>query len=127
MIENTQNAEAVVFDFEALKARCLNNMNLVDRVLTKFASQVDTDLESLERAISAGNAPDVAKLAHRIKGMTASIEARSMCSDAARCERTALAAAVDDLPALLTTLRQDRNRLLEVIAKMQQDHLAVSP
>jgi HPt (histidine-containing phosphotransfer) domain-containing protein len=117
MIENAQDADVATFDYEALKARCLNNMNLVDRVLTKFTGQVDSDLAALEEAIVAGNAPDVAKLSHRIKGMTASIEARSMCEKAARCERTALAAAVDELPRLLGDLRADRDRLFEAIAQ----------
>src|SRR5690348_10126063 len=101
-----------IFDVEALTARCLNNLNLVDRVLTKFAGQVDADLADLEQAIAAGNAPEVAKLAHRIKGMTASIEARAMCNSAARCERTALAAAADELPAILSALRSDRTELI---------------
>jgi HPt (histidine-containing phosphotransfer) domain-containing protein len=116
MTDNAQNTDAATFDFEALKARCLNNMNLVERVLTKFEGQLDADLAALEEAIGAGNAPDVAKLSHRIKGMTASIEARSMCEKAARCERTALAAAVDELPGLLTELRQGRDRLFEAIS-----------
>jgi HPt (histidine-containing phosphotransfer) domain-containing protein len=113
-----------IFDVNALTARCLNNLNLVDRVLTKFASQVDTDLADLEQAIVAGNAPDVAKLAHRIKGMTASIEARAMCNSAARCERTALAAATDELPAILEALRSDRTELFAAINKMQQKRQA---
>jgi HPt (histidine-containing phosphotransfer) domain-containing protein len=116
MTENAQSTEAATFDLEALKARCLNNMSLVERVLTKFAGQVDADLAALEEAVAAGNAPDVAKLSHRIKGMTASIEARSMCENAARCERTALAAAVDELPNLLNELRQDRDRLFAAIS-----------
>lgn len=117
MSETNPSGEPVVFDLEALKARCLNNLNLVDRVLTKFAVQVDADLVELERAVNAGNASDAAKMAHRIKGMTASIEARSMSEGAARCERTALAAATDELPGLLTRLRHDRDRLLETIAQ----------
>jgi HPt (histidine-containing phosphotransfer) domain-containing protein len=113
-----------IFDFNALAARCLNNLNLVDRVLTKFTSQVDLDLADLEQAITAGNAPEVAKLAHRIKGMTASIEARAMCNSAARCERTALAAATDELPAILAALRSDRLELFAAIQQMQQKRQA---
>jgi HPt (histidine-containing phosphotransfer) domain-containing protein len=121
MLETIPATEPAVFDLEALKARCLNNLNLVDRVLTKFTSQVEIDLTNLEGAVNAGNAPDVAKLAHRIKGMTASVEARSMCATADRCERTAMAAAVDEFPALLTSLREDRNRLFEAIAHSRSE------
>jgi HPt (histidine-containing phosphotransfer) domain-containing protein len=113
-----------IFDVNALTARCLNNLNLVDRVLTKFTGQVDADLADLEQAIAAGNAPEVAKLAHRIKGMTASIEARAMCNSAGRCERTALAAATDELPEILAALRSDRTELFAAIQQMQQKRQA---
>jgi HPt (histidine-containing phosphotransfer) domain-containing protein len=117
MSEIKTSGETEVFDLEALKARCLNNLNLVDRVLIKFAVQVDADLVELEQAVHAGNASDAANMAHRIKGMTASIEARSMSQGADCCERTALAAATDQLPALLNRLREDRDRLLQTIAQ----------
>jgi HPt (histidine-containing phosphotransfer) domain-containing protein len=124
MNTNATTVEPNVFDVEALTARCLNNLNLVDRVLTKFTGQVDADLADLEQAIAVGNAPEVAKLAHRIKGMTASIEARAMCNSAARCERTALAAATDELPAILNALRNDRTELFAAINQLQQKRQA---
>ena len=40
-----------VLDLEDLKARCLGNMDLVERVLSKFAGQLDHDLDDLEGAV----------------------------------------------------------------------------
>lgn len=112
MSESNLSDKPVVFDLEALKTRCLNNLDLVDRVLTKFAIQVSADLGELECAVAAGNTSGAAKMAHRIKGMTASIEARAMSEAAACCERMALAAATEQLPEILDRLHRDRDELL---------------
>ena len=60
---------APVIDLDALKARCLGNLELVDRVLAKFTGQVDADLDELDQAIHDRNPAKAAQLAHRIKGM----------------------------------------------------------
>ncbi|MCC7083607.1 MAG: Hpt domain-containing protein [Pirellulales bacterium] len=125
-MKNSETNEPAVFDLEALMDRCLHNRNLVDRVLTKFTNQVDADLAELEQTMTAGSAPDVARLAHRIKGMTASIEARAMCASASCCERAAMAAATEEFPARLACLRTERKRLFVAIENTQQEQLALS-
>ncbi len=105
-----------VFDLEDLKARCLGNMDLVERVLSKFAGQLDRDLEDLEGAVQAGDASLAAQLAHRIKGIAASVAARSLFDNAAVTEERALENELTKLPEQLHRLQNDRSKLVESLA-----------
>ena len=51
MSKSTCEHEDTVLDLEDLKARCLGNMDLVERVLSKFTSQLDQDLDELAREL----------------------------------------------------------------------------
>lgn len=106
-----------VLDLEDLKARCLGNLALVERVLTKFADQLDRDLDHLEVAVQAGDAPAAAELAHRIKGIAASVSARSLFNDAATAEQRALDNELGLLPEQLHRLRNDRSQLVESLER----------
>jgi HPt (histidine-containing phosphotransfer) domain-containing protein len=114
---STSAAGKDVLDLEDLKARCLGNLALVERVLTKFADQLDRDLEQLEVAVQAGNGPAAAELAHRIKGIAASVSARSLFDDAATAEQRALDNEIGLLPEQLHRLRNDRSRLVESLER----------
>jgi HPt (histidine-containing phosphotransfer) domain-containing protein len=105
-----------IFDLEALKSRCLGNLELVERVLKSFATQLDADLEKLERALGANDLAAFASVAHRIKGMSANVEARSLCEHASRAEQRALENGPAELPADLARMRGDRDRLADSFA-----------
>jgi HPt (histidine-containing phosphotransfer) domain-containing protein len=122
MNESTCETEDQVLDFEDLKARCLGNMDLVERVLSKFTGQLDQDLDELEQAVGAGDATLAAHVAHRIKGIAASVAARSLFDDAAIVEERALANGMAGLPEHLNRLRSDRSRLTESLAKSARRH-----
>ncbi len=106
-----------VLDLEDLKARCLGNMDLVERVLAKFTGQLDRDLEDLEGAVRAGDSPLAAQLAHRIKGIAASVAARSLFDNAASTEECALENELTELPEQLHRLQNDRSKLVESLAR----------
>ena len=106
---------APVIDLDALKARCLGNLELVDRVLAKFTGQVDADLDELDQAIHDRNPAKAAQLAHRIKGSAGSVEARQLYADASRAEQRALENCLAELPGELERLRSDRSTLLETL------------
>jgi HPt (histidine-containing phosphotransfer) domain-containing protein len=107
-----------VIDLEALKARCLGNLDLVDRVLAKFTGQVDADLDELDRAIHDQNPAKAAQLAHRIKGIAGSVEARQLYADASRAEQRALANCLAELPGELERLRSDCSMLQATLERM---------
>jgi HPt (histidine-containing phosphotransfer) domain-containing protein len=109
---------ASVIDLEVLKERCLGNLDLVDRVLAKFTGQVDADLDALDRAIHEQNPAKAAQLAHRIKGIAGSVEARQLYADASRTEQFALDNCVGELPGELVRLRNDQTTLLATLEKL---------
>jgi HPt (histidine-containing phosphotransfer) domain-containing protein len=120
LMEETTRREPLPIDLEALQARCLGNLDLVDRVLAKFTTQVDADLDDLERAIEAGNAEQAAHLAHRIKGIAGSVEARDLYADAALAEEVALEKRLGDLADFLKRMRGDRSEVSSCIKRVSR-------
>jgi len=119
MTEATPAGKTCVVDLEALKQRCLGNLDLVDRVLRKFAAQLDADLVELERALQTSDIKTFALVAHRIKGMSANVEARDLYQNAAVAEQRALERCVDELPVHLQRMQEERTRIGESLPKLQ--------
>jgi HPt (histidine-containing phosphotransfer) domain-containing protein len=111
--------EVDVIDVEALKQRCLGNLDLVRRVLKKFTSQLTCDLAELERAARTGDAESFALVAHRIKGMSANVEAHELNRHAAAGEQCALARVVSELPQCLERIRQEHDRIAESLPRLR--------
>lgn len=101
-----------VIDWHALRARCLGNVDLVDRVVAKFLERLDADLTSLERAIEASDATGVAQLAHRLKGMAANVEARQLKDHASAVEEQARDRRLAALPNRVASMRRLQRRLV---------------
>jgi HPt (histidine-containing phosphotransfer) domain-containing protein len=106
-----------VIDLDGLKARCLGNLNLVERVLAKFETQLDSDLAALELAVMEGDTNSAAQVAHRIKGMSANVEARDLFHSAMAIEQLAKGACVTEMPKQLLRIQNDRARITESLKK----------
>ena len=106
-----------VIDLEGLKARCLGNLNLVERVLAKFTTQLDTDLDALEQALLDGDTESAALVAHRIKGMSANVEAPHLFQSAMKLEQLAKDACVGEWPKHLARMREHGERIAESVKK----------
>ena len=82
-----------VLDVEGLRNRCMGNVVLMQRVLTKFQERFPEDLEDMESALNRGDIERVARVAHRVKGSAASVaalgvmQATSEIEDAGRSGR----------------------------------------
>jgi HPt (histidine-containing phosphotransfer) domain-containing protein len=106
-------------DFEALKERCLGNVDLVERVLKTFATQLDVDLAQLEQALAAGDSAGFALVAHRVKGMAANMAATGLSATAASAERSARDGLQGELPEHLARLRADRQGLVDALGSLR--------
>ena len=115
MKEALLESDPEIINLVSLKARFLGNTELLERVLSTFAETLDADLRSLEQAIHADNSEDAAFVAHRIKGMAASIEARTLWKNASIAEECAKHKLMDKLSRSLTQLQSDRETLSEVL------------
>lgn len=111
--ETSGDAVAPVLDLAALESRCLGNLALVERVLRKFESQLELDLNLLEQALNTGDLEVFASVAHRIKGMSANVEAKPLSSCAARAEQFAREKLIEPLADCLTRMRADCSRLAD--------------
>jgi HPt (histidine-containing phosphotransfer) domain-containing protein len=96
-----------------LKSRCLGNAALLERVLQTFTVQLDADLKQLQQAFSTGDTSTCAQLSHRIKGMAANVEARSLSRHAASAEQFARASSLPELSEHLERMQQERGRLMD--------------
>jgi HPt (histidine-containing phosphotransfer) domain-containing protein len=118
MNDTRANGDGPIMDLESLKGRCLGNLDLVERVIQKFASQLDHDLEELERALLAQDADTLASVAHRVKGMSANVEAWPLHTSAVKVERCALQRQFAELKDQLASLREERERLASGIPSL---------
>lgn len=114
------DSEREIINLEALKTRFLGNIDLLERVLTTFSRQLDADLEEFERAIQAADVEAAAFASHRIKGMSANVEAKHLYRDAALAEQRAREDSIAELPDSLQRMRMDQSRLTEVLAMQCQ-------
>ena len=76
-------------DVNELAARCLGRLDLVEKVLGKFQTAMDQELDELEQALRDVDAESIADIAHRIKGTSLTLSAAGL-SDCAQHLETAL-------------------------------------
>ena len=96
-------------DTNELLARCLGKRELVERVLTRFQTQLTEDLVRLQAAAETGDGEMIAKTAHRIKGAAANVSAHGLRQCAAALEEAARAGAWDQVPTRLELLSAERD------------------
>jgi two-component system sensor histidine kinase/response regulator len=72
-----------VIDYDALVDRCMGNVPLAERLVAKFRTQAEADLNALRDAIASGDKDNTAFHAHRMKGAAANLSAEKIRSAAA--------------------------------------------
>ncbi|WP_164100843.1 Hpt domain-containing protein [Candidatus Laterigemmans baculatus] len=88
----------------SLVERCMGNLDLVQRLLSRFADSGRQDCEHLEAALRAGDLRTLASVAHRLKGNSATIGAERMARLASRIERESKSAGAANLDSVLNSL-----------------------
>ncbi len=101
------------FDADELVARCLGNLEFVQRVLAKFQERLDADLTELDEAVLAADAERIARVAHRLKGASANVAAHGLRQRAAGIEELARQRSLDEIPSELDELREEWSRFTE--------------
>lgn len=108
-----------VLDLDKLLHRCMGNIDLVQRVLTKFEHRLPDELAELEQAVADKNAEHIARVAHRVKGTAANISAEELHRTAATITELSRAGRLVELGKYLVQLRHDWQRYLEHAATLQ--------
>ncbi len=107
MDQSLRDGEPGVLDIDDLLGRCLGNLQFAEHVLTMFQTRCDEDLAELEQAATSGDADQVARLAHRLKGASANAAAPRLRAQAEQIEMAAREQNLADLPDRLDELRQE--------------------
>lgn len=91
---------------DALLARCVGREDLVQRVVASFVEQMTTDIPELTDNVNSGNCEATRKLAHRIKGSSANVDAESIRTTAAEVESLAGEDRLDEAKASIVLLEK---------------------
>lgn len=113
MNQQVQDSKTPAFDMQDLLNRCLGNLEFVERVLAKFLVRFDDDIVEIERALAAKDVDAIARIAHRLKGSSATAGARGIRDRAAEIEELAQGRIISEIPARLEELRKEGVRFTE--------------
>lgn len=113
-----RETQTSAFDYQELLDRCLGNIEFAERVLTKFQSRFDADLMELEQALDAKDADAVARVAHRLKGASATAAAGGIRHQAAEIEDLARKHDVNEVPNRLRELRNECSRFSRSVSSL---------
>ncbi len=122
MNQAEQEQIAPIIDLDDLMARCLNNIELAQRVIVMFQESSDENFIGIEEAVAAKDTESIAHLAHRLKGASANVAASGLCDQAAELEQAARRCLLAEIPGHLENLRQEWFRFTSEVS-----HINLSP
>ncbi len=77
------------YNINALLARCAGKSSLAEKLLNTFCSRTPDELAEMEKVLASGNLVELALMAHKLKGASATISAEPLRKEAARLEQLA--------------------------------------
>lgn len=104
-----------VFSRQRFLDYCLGRAELAERLITIFTEGLPKDLLDIQEAVEAGDVPRIAKLAHRLKGASASMCAEKLSTAAATLERSARASDTDQIAAGWLVVEKEVGALLQAL------------
>ena len=107
-----------VLDLEGLRNRCMGNAELMQQVLKMFTEQIPAEMQTIEKALELRNTEQIARVAHRVKGTSASVSAAGLMRAAAEIEDVSRAGRVGDLPAGIERLHDEWEKYLDCAAAL---------
>jgi HPt (histidine-containing phosphotransfer) domain-containing protein len=113
-----------VIDSKALSARCLNNLQFIERILTMFDGRCDVELAELEQAIGAGDVETVCRISHRFAGACANAAAFELQACASELRKAASKPSLPEASAWLEKLRFEKQKFS---AALSARHKASAP
>lgn len=96
-----------VFDLEGLRKRCMGDLHLVQNVLKTFHERMPTELKTIETALQSRDTDEIARIAHRVRGTSASVSADGMARAAAAVEDAGRHGQLDELSNNVKHLRDE--------------------
>ncbi len=116
---------------ESIAYRCLDNGMLCGMILHKFAARSGDQVAALERAIDSGNAPELARQAHTLKGVATDLSAETLCALAEELQRTAERGELHEAGLALVRTREEIDRCVEaacaLLGQLLDEHSLDAP
>ncbi|MBN2295442.1 MAG: Hpt domain-containing protein [Pirellulales bacterium] len=104
-----------LLNLEGLRNRCMGNIQLVERILNKFQQRMPEELEELEKALELSDTEQIARIAHRVKGTSASVSASTLQQAATEIEDLSRAGRITEIPVRIEQLRGEWDRCNRVV------------
>jgi HPt (histidine-containing phosphotransfer) domain-containing protein len=105
-----------VIDSKALLARCLNNLDFVERILTLFEDRGAVELTKLDEALMIGDAETVGRIAHRLAGACANAAAFDLQICAANVRKAVNKNSTEETAECVDELHSHWRRFTEVMS-----------
>jgi HPt (histidine-containing phosphotransfer) domain-containing protein len=103
---------------ECIADRCLDDGMSCGMILHKFAARSVDQVAALERALDSGNALELARGAHALKGVAADLSAETLCALADQLQRTAERGELDEAAGALVRTREEIERCVEAASEL---------
>ena len=100
-------------DLDALLERCMGDDQFRDRLLQKFAEQAQVSVEKIDAALAGGDAQQLARAAHGLKGTAANLSAPYVRQIAAEIEALGNQQMLESAEKLVDSLRIEVGRCLD--------------
>jgi HPt (histidine-containing phosphotransfer) domain-containing protein len=104
---STESLSKDMLNVEELCNRCMGSKDLVRRVLQKFQHRIPEELAEMEQALERGDAEQVARIAHRVRGASANVSAARLAQAALEIEETSRAEQRAGARVSLDRIRQE--------------------
>ena len=111
MTATGREADEGYLDPQLLVERCLGNLDLVQRLLTRYMDSGSHDCQQLEAALQVGDLATIATIAHRLKGSSATIGSQRMTDLAALIETASRTNDVAELESLATEIGETQSEV----------------
>ncbi len=117
-VEDNKEVEvSTIIDLEQLRSRF--NSAQIDQLVTVFLADCQKNLQLLAPAIAEGDATNIAKLAHAVKGASSMIFAHKLAAAAAAMEAAGKAQKLDDISTLHDCLLGEFDRFSSNVEKIK--------
>ena len=91
----------------------MGNIDLVQQVLKMFKERIPEEMHTIERALELQDTEEIAHVAHRVKGSSATMSADGLMRAAAAIEDAGREGRVTDLPAGIEHLHDEWEKYLD--------------
>ncbi len=115
------------FDLQAVLQRCSGKPALASLILDKFQNQAIDALVNIQAHITAGNADELARASHAVKGTAGLLGAMSLHSTAARLESLGRSRTLDTAQDALNQLRMEVDRCVNHIQAVKSTISSANP